>query len=153
MLTCIIRTWCHQTQSTSSFAFIRRMNLCFNSIQKHSSYKGIAHIVLLFVLNFSLCVLWQVALSAFDPDVSLEVLDHPILDLFYYTVKALTLPCPRYYSIYFIHGISILNKCTSIVQLTEILPSALVLFVLRKLPPKRVSAQYHPINQRNFMML
>jgi len=56
-----------------------------------------------------------VALSAFDPDVSLEVLDHPILDLFYYT-------------------------------LTEILPSALVLFVLRKLPPKRVSAQYHPIN-------
>ncbi|KAF8698957.1 hypothetical protein HU200_034784 [Digitaria exilis] len=56
-----------------------------------------------------------VALSAFDPDVSLEVLDHPILDLFYYT-------------------------------LAEILPSALVLFVLRKLPPKRVSAQYHPIN-------
>ncbi|CAL5077488.1 unnamed protein product [Urochloa decumbens] len=56
-----------------------------------------------------------VALSAFDSDVSLEVLDHPILDLFYYT-------------------------------LTEILPSALVLFVLRKLPPKRVSAQYHPIN-------
>uniref|UniRef100_A0A0D9WUJ9 THH1/TOM1/TOM3 domain-containing protein n=1 Tax=Leersia perrieri TaxID=77586 RepID=A0A0D9WUJ9_9ORYZ len=56
-----------------------------------------------------------VALSAFDPDVSLEVLDHPILDLFYY-------------------------------MLTEILPSALVLFILRKLPPKRVSAQYHPIN-------
>ncbi|CAN6170488.1 unnamed protein product [Urochloa humidicola] len=56
-----------------------------------------------------------VALSAFDPNVSLEVLDHPILDLFYYA-------------------------------LTEILPSALVLFVLRKLPPKRVSAQYHPIN-------
>ncbi|OEL26571.1 LEAF RUST 10 DISEASE-RESISTANCE LOCUS RECEPTOR-LIKE PROTEIN KINASE-like 2.5 [Dichanthelium oligosanthes] len=50
-----------------------------------------------------------VALSAFDPDVSLEVLDHPILDLFYYTV-------------------------------TEILPSALVLFVLRKLPPKRGSS-------------
>ncbi|WVZ61442.1 hypothetical protein U9M48_011311 [Paspalum notatum var. saurae] len=56
-----------------------------------------------------------VALSAFDPDVSLEVLDHPILDFFYY-------------------------------MLTEILPSALVLFVLRKLPPKRVSAQYHAIN-------
>ncbi|XP_062189951.1 tobamovirus multiplication protein 1-like [Phragmites australis] len=56
-----------------------------------------------------------VALSAFEPDVSLEVLDHPILDFFYY-------------------------------MLTEILPSALVLFILRKLPPKRVSAQYHPIN-------
>ncbi|XP_008802197.2 tobamovirus multiplication protein 1-like [Phoenix dactylifera] len=28
----------------------------------------------------------------------------------------------------------------------EILPSALVLFILRKLPPKRVSDQYHPIN-------
>ncbi|KAL1125921.1 hypothetical protein V6Z11_A13G075700 [Gossypium hirsutum] len=30
-------------------------------------------------------------------------------------------------------------------MLVEILPSALVLFVLRKLPPKRVSDQYHPI--------
>ncbi|XP_030457064.1 tobamovirus multiplication protein 1-like [Syzygium oleosum] len=29
--------------------------------------------------------------------------------------------------------------------LVEILPSALVLFILRKLPPKRISAQYHPI--------
>ncbi|KAF7001204.1 hypothetical protein CFC21_016918 [Triticum aestivum] len=56
-----------------------------------------------------------VAVSAFDADVSLEVLDHPILDFFYY-------------------------------MLTEILPSALVLFILRKLPPKRASAQYHPIN-------
>ncbi|KAK3124227.1 hypothetical protein QOZ80_7BG0583580 [Eleusine coracana subsp. coracana] len=56
-----------------------------------------------------------VALSAFDPEVSLEVLDHPVLDFFYY-------------------------------MLAEILPSALVLFILRKLPPKRVSAQYHPIN-------
>uniref|UniRef100_A0A0E0NX96 THH1/TOM1/TOM3 domain-containing protein n=1 Tax=Oryza rufipogon TaxID=4529 RepID=A0A0E0NX96_ORYRU len=55
-----------------------------------------------------------VAMSSFDPDLSLEVLDHPILDFFYY-------------------------------MLTEILPSALVLFILRKLPPKRVSAQYHPI--------
>uniref|UniRef100_A0A0D3A4Z0 THH1/TOM1/TOM3 domain-containing protein n=1 Tax=Brassica oleracea var. oleracea TaxID=109376 RepID=A0A0D3A4Z0_BRAOL len=30
-------------------------------------------------------------------------------------------------------------------QVVEVLPSALVLFILRKLPPKRVSAQYHPI--------
>ncbi|KAJ3674883.1 hypothetical protein LUZ60_005499 [Juncus effusus] len=53
-------------------------------------------------------------ISAFDPGVSLEVVDHPILDLFYYMV-------------------------------TEIIPMALVLFILRNLPPKRVSAQYHPI--------
>ncbi|XP_057857620.2 tobamovirus multiplication protein 1 [Cryptomeria japonica] len=30
-------------------------------------------------------------------------------------------------------------------MLVEILPSALVLFILRKLPPKRISEQYHPI--------
>ncbi|KMT12687.1 hypothetical protein BVRB_4g087850 [Beta vulgaris subsp. vulgaris] len=57
---------------------------------------------------------FMVILSAFDADASLEVLDHPILDLIYYMV-------------------------------VEILPSVLVLFILRKLPPKRVSGQYHPI--------
>ncbi|KAF8410714.1 hypothetical protein HHK36_003251 [Tetracentron sinense] len=30
--------------------------------------------------------------------------------------------------------------------LVEILPSVLVLYILRKLPPKRISAQYHPIH-------
>lgn len=55
-----------------------------------------------------------VILSAFDAEASLDVLDHPVLNLIYYT-------------------------------LAEILPSALVLYILRKLPPKRVSAQYHPI--------
>nr|DAD36039.1 TPA_asm: hypothetical protein HUJ06_006679 [Nelumbo nucifera] len=30
-------------------------------------------------------------------------------------------------------------------QLVEILPSSLVLFILRKLPPKRGITQYHPI--------
>ncbi|KAL8462739.1 hypothetical protein ACS0TY_033673 [Phlomoides rotata] len=55
-----------------------------------------------------------VVLSAFDSDASLDVLDHPVLNLIYY-------------------------------MLVEILPSALVLYILRKLPPKRVSAQYHPI--------
>ncbi|XWS19435.1 hypothetical protein CRYUN_Cryun31cG0015600 [Craigia yunnanensis] len=55
-----------------------------------------------------------VVLSAFDSDASLDVLDHPILNLIYY-------------------------------MLVEILPSALVLYILRKLPPKRISAQYHPI--------
>ncbi|KAK3034834.1 hypothetical protein RJ639_033739, partial [Escallonia herrerae] len=56
----------------------------------------------------------RVGLSAFDEDVDVDVLDHPILDLIYYMV-------------------------------VEIFPSALVLFILRKLPPKRVSDQYHPI--------
>ncbi|XVF87708.1 hypothetical protein PTKIN_Ptkin18bG0142300 [Pterospermum kingtungense] len=55
-----------------------------------------------------------VVLSAFDSDASLDVLNHPVLNLIYYMV-------------------------------VEILPSALVLYILRKLPPKRVSAQYHPI--------
>uniref|UniRef100_A0A6N2KX43 THH1/TOM1/TOM3 domain-containing protein n=1 Tax=Salix viminalis TaxID=40686 RepID=A0A6N2KX43_SALVM len=55
-----------------------------------------------------------VFLSAFDADASLDVLDHPVLNVIYY-------------------------------MLVEILPSALVLFILRKLPPKRISAQYHPI--------
>ncbi|XP_019171824.1 PREDICTED: tobamovirus multiplication protein 1-like [Ipomoea nil] len=55
-----------------------------------------------------------VVLSAFDSDASLDVLDHPVLNLIYYLV-------------------------------VEILPSALVLYILRKLPPKRISAQYHPI--------
>ncbi|KAL0321139.1 UNVERIFIED_CONTAM: Tobamovirus multiplication protein 1 [Sesamum radiatum] len=55
-----------------------------------------------------------VVISAFDPDASLDVLDHPVLNFIYYL-------------------------------LVEILPSALVLYILRKLPPKRVSAQYHPI--------
>ncbi|XP_038974873.1 tobamovirus multiplication protein 1-like isoform X2 [Phoenix dactylifera] len=55
-----------------------------------------------------------VGLSAFDSSESLDVLDHPILNFFYY-------------------------------MLTEILPSGLVLYILRKLPPKRISAQYHPI--------
>ncbi|RWW16636.1 hypothetical protein GW17_00019475 [Ensete ventricosum] len=31
-------------------------------------------------------------------------------------------------------------------QFVEILPSALVLFILRKLPPKRGITQYHPIH-------
>lgn len=56
-----------------------------------------------------------VALSAFDKDADLDVLDHPILNFIYY-------------------------------MLVEILPSALVLFILRKLPPKRMSDQYHPIH-------
>ncbi|KAG5015006.1 hypothetical protein JHK85_021142 [Glycine max] len=58
--------------------------------------------------------LYELALSAFDENSDLDVLDHPILNLMYYL-------------------------------LVEIVPSALVLFILRKLPPRRVSDQYHPI--------
>ncbi|KAJ0974313.1 hypothetical protein J5N97_016278 [Dioscorea zingiberensis] len=53
--------------------------------------------------------------NAFDKAADLDVLDHPILNFFYYL-------------------------------LVEILPSSLVLFILRKLPPKRGITQYHPIH-------
>lgn len=55
-----------------------------------------------------------VAWSAFDNAANVDVLNHPILNLFYY-------------------------------MFVEIIPSALVLFILRKLPPKALSGQYHPI--------
>lgn len=55
-----------------------------------------------------------VAISAFNGNADVDVIDHPVLILFYYMV-------------------------------VEILPSILVLYILRKLPPKRVSEQYHPI--------
>ncbi|KAH0727212.1 hypothetical protein KY284_003077 [Solanum tuberosum] len=58
------------------------------------------------------CVM--VVISAFNRKADVDVIDHPVLILFYYMV-------------------------------VEILPSILVLFILRKLPPKRVSEQYHPI--------
>nr|CAD1844634.1 unnamed protein product [Ananas comosus var. bracteatus] len=53
--------------------------------------------------------------NAFDKVANLAVLNHPILNFFYYL-------------------------------LVEILPSALVLFILRKLPPKSGITQYHPIH-------
>ncbi|MED6185272.1 E3 ubiquitin-protein ligase tom1 [Stylosanthes scabra] len=56
----------------------------------------------------------MLAVSAFNDEADLDVLDHPILNLIYYL-------------------------------LVEIVPSGLVLFILRKLPPRRVSDQYHPI--------
>lgn len=55
-----------------------------------------------------------VTLSAFNKNADPDVLNHPLLNLIYYTT-------------------------------VEIVPSALVLFILRKLPPKRISEQYHPI--------
>ncbi|RWW01122.1 hypothetical protein GW17_00035858, partial [Ensete ventricosum] len=93
------------------------------------------------------CVIYviEVGLSAFDTDVSLDVLNHPILDLIYYTVN--------YYKGYLSFEttaantmvLKILIFTVCMIQLTEILPSALVLYILRKLPPRRVSGQYYPI--------
>ncbi|CAD6201674.1 unnamed protein product [Miscanthus lutarioriparius] len=57
----------------------------------------------------------MMCLSAFNKDADLDVLNHPILNFFYYL-------------------------------LVEIVPSSLVLFILRKLPPKCGIAQYHPIH-------
>ncbi|KAI4375617.1 hypothetical protein MLD38_013467 [Melastoma candidum] len=54
------------------------------------------------------------SIAAFNEKADVDVLEHPILNLIYYTS-------------------------------VEIVPSSLVLFVLRKLPPRRVSDQYHPI--------
>ncbi|CAO2833534.1 unnamed protein product [Amaranthus hypochondriacus] len=54
---------------------------------------------------------YMVVLSALDDNASLEVLDHPVLNLIYY-------------------------------MFVEILPSALVLFILRKLPSRRGSRLY-----------
>ncbi|KAK4742349.1 hypothetical protein SAY87_000350 [Trapa incisa] len=55
-----------------------------------------------------------VSISAFDENADVDALEHPLLNLIYYT-------------------------------LVEVVPSALVLFILRKLPPKRVSDRYNPI--------
>jgi Protein of unknown function (DUF1084) len=59
-----------------------------------------------------------VAWSAVDAkDADLDVLDHPLLNIIYYST-------------------------------TEIIPSALVLYILRKLPPKRSTQDYAPIPNR-----
>ncbi|KAK1324980.1 hypothetical protein QJS10_CPA01g00163 [Acorus calamus] len=57
----------------------------------------------------------MMCLNAFDKAADLDVMNHPILNFFYYL-------------------------------LVEIIPCALVLFILRKLPPKRGITQYHPIH-------
>ncbi|OIW17344.1 hypothetical protein TanjilG_22456 [Lupinus angustifolius] len=61
--------------------------------------------------------------DAFNEDANLDVLNHPILNFIYYLVRRFVL----------------------FLMLAEILPSSLVLFILRKLPPKRGITQYHPI--------
>ncbi|KAJ1280499.1 hypothetical protein BS78_04G237300 [Paspalum vaginatum] len=53
--------------------------------------------------------------NAFDKEADLDVLDHPILNFFYYL-------------------------------LVEILPSSLVLYILRRLPAKLRLSQYHPLS-------
>ncbi|KAF8377308.1 hypothetical protein HHK36_030683 [Tetracentron sinense] len=66
-----------------------------------------------------------VALSAFDKDADVDVLNHPILNFIFYLAS--------------------FSSFALLLLLVEIVPSALVLFILRKLPPRRVSNHYHPI--------
>ncbi|AQK72062.1 E3 ubiquitin-protein ligase RHF1A [Zea mays] len=56
----------------------------------------------------------KMCFNAFDEEADLDVLDHPVLNLFYYL-------------------------------LVEILPSSLVLYILRRIPTKLRLSQYHPI--------
>ncbi|KAI9120992.1 hypothetical protein K1719_008025 [Acacia pycnantha] len=58
------------------------------------------------------CVM--LALCAFNKSPDLDVLEHPVLNLFYYL-------------------------------LVEIVPSALVLFILRKVPSRQITDHYQPI--------
>uniref|UniRef100_A0A0A9FUP2 THH1/TOM1/TOM3 domain-containing protein n=1 Tax=Arundo donax TaxID=35708 RepID=A0A0A9FUP2_ARUDO len=53
--------------------------------------------------------------NAFDKEADLDVLDHPILNFFYYLT-------------------------------VEILPSSLVLYILRRIPAKLRLSQYHPLS-------
>jgi len=54
----------------------------------------------------------QMCFNAFNKEADLDVLDHPVLNFFYYL-------------------------------LVEILPSALVLYILRRIPAKLQLSQYH----------
>lgn len=64
------------------------------------------------------CRALMVALSAVDvTDLDLDVVDHPLLNIIYYS-------------------------------LVEIIPSAWVLYILRKLPPKRAAQGYQSIPTR-----
>lgn len=89
------------------------------------------------------------AFSVFNKAIDLDVLYHPILNAIYYTVGCLPLNLVLNPSLHDLNPLEIfilLNVlCFSCVQLVEIIPSALVLYILRKLPPKRLSGQYHPI--------
>ncbi|AQK73572.1 Tobamovirus multiplication protein 3 [Zea mays] len=61
------------------------------------------------------CHFLQMCFNAFDEEADLDVLDHPVLNLFYYL-------------------------------LVEILPSSLVLYILRRIPAKLRLSQYHPVS-------
>ncbi|OEL24172.1 hypothetical protein BAE44_0014810 [Dichanthelium oligosanthes] len=59
--------------------------------------------------------LYKMCFNAFNKEADLDVLDHPILNLFYYL-------------------------------LVEILPSSLVLYILRRIPAKLQLSQYEPLS-------
>lgn len=66
-----------------------------------------------FFCFFARCVM--MCFNAFDKEADLDVLDHPILNFFYYL-------------------------------LVEILPSSLVLYILRRIPSNLRLTQYHPLS-------
>ncbi|KAJ4949837.1 hypothetical protein NE237_016363 [Protea cynaroides] len=92
------------------FFFVR--NFAIDSEGRRNKLREVGSITVICVTCFAIRC-FVVALSAFDSDASVDVWDHPILNIYY--------------------------------MLAEILSTALVLYILRKLPPKRKSAQYHPI--------
>ncbi|PPD82154.1 hypothetical protein GOBAR_DD20914 [Gossypium barbadense] len=75
--------------------------------------------------------LQEMCFNGFDKGADLDVLNHPILNLIYYLMLytgSNRPPSPNFYP-----------HCNLVLELklVEILPSSLVLFILRKLPPKR----------------
>lgn len=108
----------------------------------------------------------QMCFDAFDKKADLDVLDHPILNFIYYLVRMnpatilftsvkstffsplsvlarnwFPLSIPAKYILYLF-----LSPVWLYLQIVEILPSSLVLFILRRIPSKLRLAQYHPLN-------
>jgi len=98
--------------------------------------------------------------NAFNKEADLDVLDHPVLNFFYYLVSTISAKnaklgftsvcsemicsclvtpnwCLYYYNSMF--------YCPYLLrlQLVEILPSSLVLYILRRIPAKLQLSQYH----------
>lgn len=90
--------------------------------------------------------------NAFDEEADLDVLDHPILNFFYYLVCMNSakheVMCSPVWQLqidaYYNSDVSLF--LSSFLQLVEILPSSLVLYILRRIPAKLRLSQYHPLS-------
>jgi hypothetical protein len=91
--------------------------------------------------------------NAFDKEADLDVLDHPVLNLFYYLVcmkfakHEIKSPAPVWQlriDTYYNSDVPLFLP--SFLQLVEILPSSLVLYILRRIPAKLRLSQYHPVS-------